>query len=188
MSNFTHRFTDKISINTSYMKQTWKEDLQEHRTTNAFAVDKNNKPIPTFAAMQMVQRDQFWNTDNLNTYLTFDVKTGPLQHKILAGYDYLSTHKHKGGAQNTARGYLLTNGKATSSYDPKNADSYQMITVDGITMPKPNVEHFNLVNPVYNIKNTSEYIFAKAALPPALITSGGFICRIRLNGTNSIYF
>ena len=63
-----------------------------------------------------------------------------------------------------------------------------MITVDGITMPKPNVEHFNLVNPVYNIKNTSEYIFAKAALPPALITSGGFICRIRLNGTSSIYF
>ena len=74
MSNFTHRFTDKISINTSYMKQTRKEDLQEHRTTNAFAVDNNNNPIPTFAAMQMVQRDQFWNTDNLNTYLTFDVK------------------------------------------------------------------------------------------------------------------
>ena len=69
MSNFTHRFTDKISINASYMKQTWKEDLQEHRTTNAFAVDKDNKPIPTLAAMQMVQRDQFWNTDNLNTYL-----------------------------------------------------------------------------------------------------------------------
>lgn len=173
MSNFTHKFTDKISINASYMKQTWKEDLQEHRTTNAFAVDKDNKPIPTLAAMQMVQRDQFWNTDNLNTYLTFYVKTGPLQHKILAGYDYLSTHKHKGGAQNTARGYLLTNGKTASSYDPKNADAYQMITVDGITMPKPNVEHFNLVNPVYNIKNTSEYIFAKAALPPALITSGG---------------
>lgn len=173
MSNFTHRITEKISINASYMKQTWSEDLQEHRTTNAFAVDKDNKPVPTLAAMQMVQRDQFWNTDNLNTYLVFDTKTGPLEHKILTGYDYINTHKYKGGAQNTARGYLLTNGKTTSSYDPKNAGAYQMITVDGITMPKPNVEHFNLAIPIYNIKNTSEYIFAKAALPPALISSGG---------------
>lgn len=173
MSNFTHRITDKISINASYMKQTWKEDLQEHRTTNAFAVDANNKPIPTLAGMQMVQRNQFWNTDNLNAYLVFNLKSGPIEHKILAGYDLISTHKYKGGAQNTARGYLLTNGKTTSSYNPQNAADYQMVTVNGITMPKPNVEHFNLANPVYSIKNPDEYVFSKTALPPALIRSHG---------------
>lgn len=173
MSNFTHRITDKISINASYMKQTWKEDLQEHRTTNTFAVDAGNKPIPTLAGMQMVQRNQFWNTDNLNAYLVFNLKTGPIEHKILTGYDFISTHKYKGGAQNTARGYLLTNGKTASSYNPQNAGDYQMVTVDGITMPKPNVEHFNLVNSAYNIKNTDEYVFSKTALPPALIKSNG---------------
>lgn len=173
MSNFTHRFSDKISINASYMKQTWKEDLQEHRTTNAFGVDVNNKPIPTLAGMQMVQRNQFWNTDNLNAYLVFNVKTGPIEHKILAGYDLISTHKHKGGAQNTARGYLLTNGKTASSYNPQNADAYQMVTINGITMPKPNVEHFDLANPVYSIKNPDEYVFSKTALTAALIRSHG---------------
>lgn len=173
MSNFTHRITDKISINASYMKQTWREDLQEHRTTNAFAVDADNKSIPTLAGMQMVQRNQFWNTDNLNAYLVFNIKTGPFEHKILAGYDFISTHKYKGGAQNTARGYLLTNGKTASTYNPQNADAYQMVTVNGITMPKPNVEYFNLANPVYSIKNTDEYVFSKTALPPALIRSEG---------------
>ncbi|MBL1220669.1 TonB-dependent receptor [Chryseobacterium sp. L7] len=173
MSNFTHRITDKISINASYMKQTWKEDLQEHRTTNAFGVDVNNQPIRTLAGMQMVQRNQFWNTDNLNAYLVFNVKTGPLEHKILTGYDLISTHKHKGGAQNTARGYLLTNGKTASSYNPQNADAYQMVTINGMTMPKPNVEHFDLANPVYSIKNPDEYVFSKAALPAAMIRANG---------------
>lgn len=173
MSNFTHRITDKISINASYMKQTWKEDLQEHRTTNAFAVDADNKPIPTLAGMQMVQRNQFWNTDNLNAYLVFHLKTGPVEHKILTGYDFISTHKYKGGAQNTARGYLLNNGKTASAYNPQNAGDYQMVTVNGIIMPKPNVEHFNLAQPVYSIKNPDEYVFSKTALPPALISSNG---------------
>lgn len=173
MSNFTHRITDKLSINASYMKQTWKEDLQEHRTTNTFGVDSNNKAIPTLAGMQMVQRNQFWNTDNFNAYMVFNVKSGPLEHKILAGYDVISTHKYKGGAQNTARGYLLTNGKTASSYDPQNAGAYQMVTINGITMPKPNVEHFNLADPTYAIKNPEEYVFSKAALPAALIRSNG---------------
>ncbi|SHL95612.1 iron complex outermembrane recepter protein [Chryseobacterium carnipullorum] len=181
MSNFTHRMTDKISINASYMKQTWKEDLQEHRTTNAFAVNAENKPIPILAGMQMVQRNQFWNTDNLNAYLVFNLNTGPVQHKILAGYDLISTHKYKGGAQNTARGYLLKDGKTTSSYNPQNADAYQMVTINGITMPKPNVEHFNLANPVYSIKNPEEYVFSKTALTPALIRSNGMYIQDQIN-------
>ena len=69
------------------MKQTWTEDLQEHRTTNAFAVDTAGKAVTSLAAMQFVQRKQYWNIDNLNAYLTFDFNIGAANSKTLVGYD-----------------------------------------------------------------------------------------------------
>lgn len=169
--SLAHKFTNHISFNVAYMKQTWTEDLQEHRTTNAFAVDINNQPIPTLAAMQMVQRQQSWNTDNVNSYFTFKMKTGAVEHNLLIGYDLLRTHKQKGGGQNAARGFLLTNGKTINTYNPANQDQYQVITIDGIQMPRPNVDHFNLANPVYTIRNVNDYVFTKSPLSPALIES-----------------
>lgn len=171
MGNLSHKFTERISFNVAYMKQTWTEDLQEHRTTNAFAVDVNNQPIPTLAAMQMVQRQQSWNTDNVNGYFTFEATTGPIEHNLLIGYDLIRTHKQKGGGQNTARGFLLTNGKTSNTYNPANQAQYQVITIDGTQMPRPNVDHFNLVNPSYTIRNINDYVFTKTALSPALIQS-----------------
>jgi iron complex outermembrane receptor protein len=85
--NLSHKFTDRISLNASYMKQTWTEDLQEHRTTNAFAVDLTNQPVTSLAAMQFVQRKQFWNIDNLNVYFNFNFGTGAATHQLLVGYD-----------------------------------------------------------------------------------------------------
>ena len=86
------------------MKQTWTEDLQEHRTTNAFAVDIGNQPVTTLAAMRFVQRQQFWDTDNLNAYFDMDFTTGQVSHQLLVGYDLSRWHKTKGGGQNSARG------------------------------------------------------------------------------------
>lgn len=169
--SLAHQFTSHISFNTAYMKQTWTEDLQEHRTTNAFAVDIHNQPIPTLAAMQMVQRQQSWNTDNVNSYFTFKVSTGAVKHNLLIGYDLLRTHKQKGGGQNAARGFVLTSGKTINTYNPDNQDQYQVITIDGVQMPRPNVDHFNLANPVYTIRNVNDYIFTKSPLAPALIQS-----------------
>lgn len=169
--SFAHKFTKGISFNIAYMKQNWTEDLQEHRTTNAFAVDINNQSIPTLAAMQMVQRQQSWNTDNVNSYFTFEAKTGAIEHNLLIGYDLIRTHKQKGGGQNAARGFLLTDGKTANTYNPANQAQYQFITIGGIQMPRPNVDHFNLADPLYTIRNINDYTFTKAALPPALIQS-----------------
>lgn len=171
MSNFVHKFSANTSLNIAYMKQTWTEDLQEHRTTNAFAVDINNQPIPTLAAMQMVQRQQSWNTDNLNTYFNATIRTGAIEHQLLIGYDLIRTHKQKGGGQNAARGFLLTNGQTANTYNPANQSQYQLITIDGVQMPRPNVDHFNLANPSYTIRNLNDYVFNKASLSPALIQS-----------------
>ncbi|OXA97199.1 TonB-dependent siderophore receptor [Flavobacterium oncorhynchi] len=171
-TNFAHKFSSKIGFNAVYMKQTWTEDLQEHRTTNAFAVDMNNKPVTNLAMMQFVQRQQNWDIDNLSAYFNFNLKTGKLNHKLLAGYDLSSWNKNKGGGQNAARGYLLKDGTIAGSFVAANAANYQTVTIDGVVMPKPNVEYFNLGNPAYKITSPNDYTLnVRTALPSALTTT-----------------
>ena len=169
MTGVRHKFSEKIGVNVSYMKQTWTENLLEHRTTNAFAVDIDNQSMTNLATMQFVQRQQYWNTDNLNAYFTVDFTTGKAQHKVLAGYDLSRWHKSKGGGQNSARGYLLNDGTVANAFVPANAASYQTITLDGKTLPKPNVPHFNLNNPSYTIRNVDDYVLnGRTAVPSAM--------------------
>lgn len=175
-ATLAHKFSKHISFNAAYMKQTWQEDLLEHRTTNAFAQDINNQPVTSLVGMQLVQRKQNWNTDNLNAYFNFSFQTGAVQHQLLAGYDLHSWEKLKGGGQNAARGFLLNNGTVANSFVPANASAYQTVVVNGSTLPRPNVQYFNLINPVYTIRNINEYVMnSRIAIPSALTT------------TNSVY-
>jgi len=172
MGNLAHKFNENISFNASYMKQTWTEDLQEHRTTNAFAVDIDNNPVTSLAAMQFVQRKQFWNVDNLSSYFHLNFKTGALQHNWLLGYDLSDWQKLKGGGQNAARGFLLKDGTVAGSFVLANADNYQTITVGGQTLPRPNVNYFDLGVPSYPIRNVNDYVMtSRLALPAALTTT-----------------
>ncbi|WP_343591800.1 TonB-dependent siderophore receptor [Flavobacterium sp.] len=172
MTNLAHKFTSKIGFNASYMKQTWTENLQEHRTTNAFAVDMNNQPVTSLAMMQFVQRQQYWDIDNLSAYFNFDFKTGKLNHKLLTGYDLSSWNKNIGGGQNAARGYLLKDGTVASSFVSANASNYQTVTLNGVLLPKPNVNFFDLNNPSYALRNTQDYVMnVRTALPSALTTT-----------------
>lgn len=170
--NLAHKFTDRISVNVSYMKQTWTEDLQEHRTTNAFATDLTNKPVTSLATMQFIQRKQFWNIDNLNVYFNFNVNTGPATHDLLVGYDLSDWQKLKGGGQNSARGFLLKDGTVAGSFVLANVANYQVVTVPGVTLPRPNVSYFDLNNPSYTIRNVNDYVLnARTPLPAALTTT-----------------
>ncbi|GAB2671796.1 TonB-dependent siderophore receptor [Flavihumibacter cheonanensis] len=180
MGNLSHEFTKGISVVGSYMKQTWNEDLLEHRTTNAFAVDLQNQPVTSLAAMQMVQRQQNWNIDNINSYLKFDFSTGTIRHILLAGYDLHSWQKLKGGGQNAARGFYLKDGTISNSFNPANADNYQTIVVRGTTLPSPNVPHFDLQNPAYTIRNISDYQFSRTSLPAALTTTNSVFIQEQL--------
>lgn len=172
MTSVAHRFTDNISFNASYMKQTWTENLQEHRTTNAFAPDINGDPVTSLAAMQFVQRQQYWNVDNLNAYFNVDFQIGRVSNKLLVGYDLSRWEKTKGGGQNAARGFLLNDGTVAGSFVPANAADYQTITIDGTVLPKPNVPYFNLNNPAYTIRNIDDYTMnSRTAVPSALTTT-----------------
>ncbi len=171
-TNFAHKFSSKIGFNAQYMKQSWTENLQEHRTTNSFAVDMNNKPVTNLAMMQFVQRQQYWDVDNLSAYLNFNLKTGKVKHKLLVGYDLSSWNKTKGGGQNAARGYLLKDGTVASSFVPANVANYQTITIDGAVFPKPNVNYFNLNNPNYTLTSPDDYTLnVRTALPTSLTTT-----------------
>lgn len=180
--NLSHKFTKNISFVTSYMKQTWTEDLQEHRTTNAFAVDTANKPITSLAAMQFVQRKQYWNIDNVNSYFNFDFNTGSVNHKVLIGYDLNSWEKLKGGGQNAARGFLLKDGTVATSFMLANAANYQTANIGGRILPRPNVGHFDLNNPSYTIRNVNDYVLnVRTALPAALTTTNAIYIQEQLH-------
>lgn len=172
MGNFSHKFTQNFSFNTSYMKQSWTEDLQEHRTTNAFAKDISGADVTSLVVMQMVQRKQFWNTDNLNVYFNFNFNLGKTAHKLLLGYDLQYWHKVKGGGQNAARGFLLKDGSVASSFNVANAENYQTVSINGNILPRPNVNYFDLSNPTYTIRNINDYVMnSRIAVPSALTTT-----------------
>lgn len=172
MANFSQKFSQNLSFNAVYMKQTWKEDLQEHRTTNAFARDINGQPVNNLVLMQFVQRQQLWNIDNLNAYFNFNFDLGKTSHKMLVGYDLHYWNKLKGGGQNAARGFFLKDGSVANTFNPANSDQYQTITIDDKVFPRPNVNYFNLNNPVPTLPNVNDYrLNARIAVPSALTTS-----------------
>ncbi|MBP2617807.1 TonB-dependent siderophore receptor [Chryseobacterium jejuense] len=172
MGSVAHHFNPFISFNASYMKQYWRENLQEHRATNSFVPDMDNKPVSSLAMMQFIQRKQRWAVDNINAYFNFNFKTGSVQHQTLIGYDNQIWEKRKEGQQNAARGFLLKNGSVVSSYNPANAADYQTINYNGTIIPKPNVNPFDLNPGAVNHQgvdfNTLNVI---TTLPTALTTT-----------------
>ncbi len=172
MGSVAHHFNRSVSFNASYMKQYWRENLQEHRTTNSFVPDMNNKPISNLAMMQFVQRKQKWAVDNINAYFNFTFKTGPVHHQALIGYDSQIWEKRKGGQQNAARGFLLKDGSVVSSYNPAKAADYQTVNYNGILLPKPNVDPFDLTPGAENHQGADfNTINITTALPSALTTT-----------------
>jgi len=172
MASFVKSLSDRVVFNASYMKQTWDEDLAEHRTENRAAVDIEGNPIPTLAAMRYVERQQFWDTDNLNTFLSIDLGGGSITNKMVLGYDGSRWERTLGGGQNTARRYLRNDG-SIGNFNPANADDFQTMTVDGVLMPRPNVPHFNLANPSNGIRVTKDYVFGEFAIPANLTRTDG---------------
>lgn len=166
-ASLSRQLTEHFGIHMAYMKQTWREDLREHRTLNRYAVDIGGNPIPTLAAMRFVERQQFWDIDNLNAYFDLKFKTGNISHQFVGGFDVHRWHQVAGGGQNSARGYRLKNGTISRSFDPANAAAYETLTYKGQTIPRPNVDHFNLETPSNVIKIKENYIFDSQFAIPA---------------------
>jgi len=150
-----HKVSDKLSLNASYMKFMWKEDLLEHRTSNNYAVDAAGISIPTLMEMRTTRRKTTNYTDNLTLYGAYDLEMGPITQKILFGYDYIqSVFPKDNNSSYNARGYRnAANTAAINSYRPANMANY--LIANG--MPVPNVPHFDLTNPDYSFSDIAEY-------------------------------
>ncbi len=171
MANFSKKFAENFGFNAQYMKQTWDEDLAEHRVDGT-AVDIDGNVIPTLARMRYDERQQFWETDNFSTYFTYDIEKGNITNKILVGYDATRWERKIGAGFLRARRYLTVDG-GQSNFDASNPDNFQQMTVDGVTMPVPAVPHFNLENPFNGARNTTGYNLAELSIPANLTTSSG---------------
>lgn len=172
MGSLSHHFSKQLSFNASYMKQMWRENLQEHRTTNAFVPNINNEAIPSLAMMQFIQRKQKWKVDNVNAYLNFNFKTGLIDHQTLVGYDAQLWEKRDGGLQNAARGFILKNGNAVTSFDPALTEQYEIVNYNGILLPKPNVTPFDLTPGAINHQGADFSVLnIMNVLPTALTTT-----------------
>ena len=170
-TSFSKRFTDNFGFNAQYMKQTWEEDLAEHRVDGT-AVDIAGNVIPTLARLRYDRRQQFWETDNLSVYFDYNIKSGDISNTLLIGYDATRWERKIGAGFLRARRYLTISG-GQSNFNPANASNFQTMVVNGVTMPVPAVPHFNLENPFNGARNTNAYNLAELSIPANLTTSGG---------------
>lgn len=158
-TSLSHRFSDKIQLNAKYMKQTWNEDLQEHRA-NGFIEDLNKKTVPNLVRLRYAERKQFWDTDNLNGYFTINSNLGRAKNKLVVGYDLNLFDKAKGGGQNGTKGYF------------KDEDGNPLTMKYGdIDILSPKAGFFDLNNPSNIIRNVNSYQKGAFAIPAQLLTT-----------------
>ncbi|MGB3590012.1 MAG: TonB-dependent receptor [Tunicatimonas sp.] len=170
--SFQHQFTDRIKFNSVYLHSNYREDLLEHRTANTFATLGNGSLDPEQVAMRVFIRKRNWSNDNFNNYLTLDLKTGPLEHQLLIGYDYFRQTLKPGGSQLQARGYLSADRtRAIRSFNPDNASEFAL---DESGNPIPNVPHFDLTDPAANqLRDMSDYIYQTNIFAQSLLHNHG---------------
>ena len=81
-ASFSKKFSENFGFNAQFMKQTWDEDLAEHRVGGTM-VDIDGNVIPTLARLRYDERQQFWETDNFSAYFNYDIKSESFTNKIL---------------------------------------------------------------------------------------------------------
>ncbi len=172
-ASFSKKFTENFGFNAQFMKQTWNEDLAEHRVGGTM-VDIDGNVIPTLARLRYDERQQFWETDNFSMYFNYDIKNESFTNKMLVGYDASRWERKIGAGWFRARRYLTVNG-GQANYDPTNPGNYQQMTINGIIVPVPAGAYFDLENPFNGARNTSNYAVSNLSqyLPANLTSSDG---------------
>lgn len=180
--NFTlalsHKLTDCLTFNSTYLLSTYNEDLQEHTQANAYAANADGTDDPNRVLMRMMQRKRFFRNNSFNNYLTWNVQTGSVSHRLLLGYDYFQTELLPGSSYIEAGGYLLKNGKTTNKFDVAKIGNY-LLDADG--NPRTNVPAFDLrTNSGNQYQDISKYIFVSKSNNPSRQYSHGIYLQEQL--------
>ena len=171
----THKITDNLSFNSTYLNSSYSEDLREHNQANSYYMQqqgKANTGDPTKILMQALLRQRTFRNNSFNNYFNYNFTTGLVKHTLLVGYDYFQVELLPGASQLTAGGYLLKNGKTTTTFNPARLNTY---VVDANNNPVTNVPVFDLNKPTTGnvMKETGKYIFTSGNTKPTLQTSHG---------------
>lgn len=182
MGSLNHRFNDRFSFSAGYLRSSYTEDLLEHRSANAYAKDKEGNPITSLVDRQVFNRKSRRYMDNLSAYLTYDLHTGNIKHRLLAGYDYGQMTTPPGSSQQTANNYLLKDG-GSAPYRVKDSAKYVFYdfktkNANGqdttLRIPKPNVSSFDLSKSGNQFEDITKYFYTTAPTAPAFTNLHGF--------------
>jgi iron complex outermembrane recepter protein len=170
--SFNHQFSENLTFTSSYMFTSFEEDLLEHRTANTYAKNAAGNNIDTQVEMQVFVRKRTWNNANWVNYFNYNFKTGPLQHKLVVGYDYAQQVLRPGGSQLVANGYRnAANNGSIATYVAANRTRYLL---DASGNPVPNVPHIDLSNPdPYALRDISKYFYTTRLFPQSFFSTQG---------------
>lgn len=162
---FSHQLTKGLLFNSTYLFSSYDEDMLEHSQDNAFVKKADGKDDNSKVLMRVTQRQRHYRNNNFNNYLTWDVATGQVRHKVLVGYDHFNTQLAPGSSYIEAGGYLLKNGKTAKNFDATKAANYLL---DGNGNPRTNVPAFDLTNTNGNrFQDITKYIYESKDVRPA---------------------
>lgn len=164
-----HKFNEKVSVNVSYLKYVYAEDMFEHRGENAYAVDSSGVEVPNLLRVRTIGRKRTRYDDNLTAYFNLHLKTGPVQHTFVVGSDFIQSIVPVGTVNDEAGGYLNAAKTGTiANYDRKKKNLYAF---DSKGMPIPNVPYYNLDNPNYADADVTKYITTRRVNAPTRYNS-----------------
>lgn len=153
----SHRLAKGLLFNSTYLFSSYDEDLLEHSQDNAFVKKADGKDNPSLVLMRVTQRQRHFRNNNFNNFLTCDVTTGAIKHKLLVGYDHFNTRLLPGSSYIEAGGYLLSKGGTAKTFNVKKSSDY---LYDENKNPRTNVPAFDLNSSAGNrYQDISKYIY-----------------------------
>ena len=170
----SHRLAQGLLFNSTYLFSSYDEDLLEHSQDNAFVKKADGKDNPSLVLMRVTQRQRHFRNNNFNNYLTWDVTTGAMKHKLLVGYDHFNTQLAPGSSYIEAGGYLLRNGGTAKTFNVKKSSDYLL---DENKNPRTTVPAFDRNSSAGNrYQDISKYIYeSKDVKPSDQYTNGVYL-------------
>ena len=160
----SHQLAKGLLFNSTYLYSGYVDRGEEHTTQHRYQLKGDGTEDPTKVEMRFDKRYRHLTTNNFNNYLTWDVATGELKHKLLLGYDYFNTAIAPGLSSLSASGYLLKDGTVADKFDVAKKADYKL---DKNGNPIPNVPSFDMNSTVGNrIQDVTKYIYKTGAGNP----------------------